>query len=239
MSLSQLKKDLKQLSDSERARNLSRFFKTGKGEYGEGDRFLGVRVPDQRKVAREHRDLPLGQVEKLLHSGIHEHRLTALLILVEKFSRASGDSGEEVYEFYLRNTEYVNNWDLVDLSAPKIVGGYLSDRPDERGVLYEFAESDSLWERRIAVLSTFAFIKDGQFQDTLIISRILLDDKQDLIHKAVGWMLREVGKADLAVEEEFLDGHYQTMPRTMLRYAIERFDDEKKRHYMQKPGANR
>ncbi|MFC1598057.1 DNA alkylation repair protein [Patescibacteria group bacterium] len=227
----ELKKEMKALGDSERAKNALWFFKTGKGEYGEGDKFLGITVPLQRKVAKKYRDLPLVEVEKLLQSPIHEHRLTALFILVDQFNKADEAGKARIYKLYLKNTKYINNWDLVDSSAHFIVGGYLLDRP--RDVLYKMARSRDLWKKRIAVLATFMFIREDDFKDALRISEILLQDEHDLIHKAVGWMLREVGNRDQATEEKFLKKHHKKMPRTMLRYAIEKFDEKKRQAYLE------
>ncbi|MBI5640472.1 MAG: DNA alkylation repair protein [Nitrospirae bacterium] len=225
-----LKNELQKLADPEKAKFLAGFFKTGKGQYGEGDIFLGINVPLQRRVAKRHPDLTLPELKELLLSRVHEHRLVALLILVEKYKRADLQVKKEIYRFYLENSASVDNWDLVDLSAPNIPGDYLLER--DRKILYVLAKSDNLWHRRIAILSTFAFIRQNQFDDTLGISEILLNDTQDLIHKAVGWMLREVGKRDQKRLETFLKRHYKKMPRTMLRYAIERFDEEKRRWYL-------
>tara|TARA_Y100000310_G_scaffold344506_1_gene457629 strand:+ start:4522 stop:5214 length:693 start_codon:yes stop_codon:yes gene_type:complete len=226
--LQNLKQDLENLADNKRKEALQRFFKTGPDQYGEGDIFLGITVPDQRKVAKKYKDLPLNQTEELLQSKIHEHRLTALLILIQKYK----ENREEIVNLYLKNTKRINNWDLVDLSAHKILGDYLLNK--EKTILYRLAKSNNLWERRIAIIATASFINNNQFQDTLEISKILLNDKQDLIHKAVGWMLREVGKRDQNLEEEFLKQHHKQMPRTMLRYSIERFSEEKRKFYMKK-----
>ncbi|MDP3987762.1 MAG: DNA alkylation repair protein [Candidatus Levybacteria bacterium] len=233
MNSESVKKDLQKLSDPKKAKILSRFFKTGKGQYGEGDIFLGIPVPNQRRVAKRYVNLPLNELEKLLNSKIHEHRLTALLILVDKYKKTRLDSArQEIFDFYLKNTKNINNWDLVDLSAPNIVGNFLLN--SNRNVLYKLANSKNLWEKRIAVLATYAFIKNNQFEDTLKISQILLKDKHDLMHKAVGWMLREVGKRNQEIEEEFLKKYYKQMPRAMLRYAIEKFSEEKRRFYLKK-----
>lgn len=232
MSVSAVKKGLQKLADPKRAKALARFFKTEKGEYGEGDKFLGIKVPEQRKVAQKYRDLDLKAIEKLLHSQIHEHRLTALLILVNKYQKADPAQQKEIYNFYLKNTPSVNNWDLVDLSAPRIVGAYLLSNKNKRNTLFILAKSKNLWKRRIAILATFAFIKNKDFDDALKIATILLHDDQDLIHKAVGWMLREIGKIDQPAEEKFLKKHSPTMPRTMLRYAIEKFDERKRKNYL-------
>jgi 3-methyladenine DNA glycosylase AlkD len=209
---------------------LSRFFKCGNGEYGEGDLFLGVMVPDQRKVAKRFSAIDFGEIQKLLKNKYHEARLTALLILVEKYER--GENKKEIYKFYLENTRHINNWDLVDLSAPKIVGEYLSDKKRERSILYKFSRSKNIWERRIATLATYTFIRKNKFVDTFRIAEILLNDKHDLIHKAVGWMLREVGNRDREAEENFLRVFRKTMPRTMLRYAIEKFPEKKREYYL-------
>jgi 3-methyladenine DNA glycosylase AlkD len=233
--LDELKKDLKALVDPLKAEILPRFFKTGKGEYGEGDVFLGVIVPNQRKVAKKYRNLPLSNIQKLLLSEIHEYRLTALFILVEQYKKASSEDKKTIAEFYIKNSKRINNWDLVDSSASYILGDYFFDR--DRSVLYKFAESSNLWERRIAIIATQEFIRKGDFKDTFKIAKILLSDKHDLIHKAVGWMLREVGNRDLQKEIDFLDQHYKTMPRTMLRYAIEKFDPQKRSFYLARVGS--
>jgi len=233
MSLNNLKKELEQLANPKQATLLQRFFKTGKGEYGEGDVFLGIKVPVQRSVAKKYKDLSLKDVQELLKSKIHEHRLIALLIMMQKFDRAEDDEKKQIFELYLKNTNNINNWDLIDLSAPNIVGNYLLDK--DRGILYKLAKSKSIWEKRISVLATFKFIANGEVKDTLAIAEILVNDKHDLIQKAIGWMLRELGKrVSQADEEKFLKKHYKTMPRTMLRYAIERFDNKKKEFYMKK-----
>lgn len=226
----QVKAELEKLSDTEHAMKLQRFFKTGKGEYGEGDVFIGVRVPDQRRIAKKYRSIPLTVVLELLRSEIHEHRLTALFILTEQFNKGDDDARQRIVDLYLCNTVYVNNWDLVDSSAHKILGVWLVDKP--RGVLYDLARSESLWERRISIISTFAFIQRNDLGDALALAGALVDDGHDLIHKASGWVLREVGKKDQSVLEEFLLEHFETMPRTMLRYAIERLPEERRRFYM-------
>jgi 3-methyladenine DNA glycosylase AlkD len=230
--LDQIKRDLTQLSNPDKAKKLSSFFKTGKGQYGEGDVFLGITVPEQRKVAKRYKDLPLKDLQILLSSKIHEHRLTALLILISKYEKADDSDKEEIFNFYLKNTENINNWDLVDVSAPKIIGEYLYNK--DKSILFELAKSNILWERRIAILSTFKFIRNNDFEDALNISRLLLHDKHDLIHKAVGWMLREIGKRDQEIEEQFLREYSTQMPRTMLRYAIEKFDENKRKFYLLK-----
>ena len=219
-----VKNDLQQYIDPEKAEFLPKFFQALPGGYGEGDKFIGVRVPDQRKVAKKHyKNLTLQEVEDLLQEPVHEYRLTALFILVYKFEKPKTDvERKEIVDLYLRNTAYVNNWDLVDASAPKILGPYLLDK--NKAVLYELAASDNLWRQRIAVIATQHFIKHGHFTDTLELAEILLHHEHDLIHKAVGWMLREVGNRDFSVEFDFLKEHYNEMPRTMLRYAIEKFE---------------
>jgi len=230
MAVEDIRKHLKKLGDKKRAKELQRYFKTGKGEYGEGDRFLGIRVPELRKLAKMHRNITLDEIEALLQSPIHEERLLALLILTLVYTNAGDYLKKRVYQFYLQHREYVNNWDLVDLSAPNIVGDYLLERDRRR--LYRLAKSKQLWDRRIAALSTFAFIKNKDFGDALQIAESLITDKEELIHKAVGWMLREIGKQDLKAEEAFLKEHYKRMPRTMLRYAIEKLPEKKREKYL-------
>lgn len=227
-----LKNNLTELSDSERKKNLQRFFKTGKGEYGEGDVFLGVKVPDVRKVGKKYRKLPLSGVSELLNSEIHEHRQVGIFILVDQYQRGNKEDQKRIAEFYLENTHRINNWDLVDSSAHKILGDYYRDKPKD--ILYKLSQSDNLWERRISVIGTFAYIPDGSFETSLTIAETLLHDPHDLIHKAVGWMLREIGKRDQNTLESFLQKHYKTMPRTMLRYSIEKLDKQKKQYYMKK-----
>jgi 3-methyladenine DNA glycosylase AlkD len=230
MTATEARKKLHALASPEVAAASARFFKTGPGQYGEGDTFVGVRVPTLRKLARESRGLPLTEIEALLHSPIHEERLLALLVLVLSVGKCDDAHREAAYAFYLSNTRHVNNWDLVDTSAPAIVGGYLRDKP--RKPLIRLAKSASLWERRIAIVATQHFIRLDQLDDTLTISRLLLGDKEDLIHKATGWMLREVGDRDESALEAFLDEHGAAMPRTMLRYAIEKFPPQKRLAYL-------
>jgi 3-methyladenine DNA glycosylase AlkD len=227
---SKIENDIQELKNPAKAKHLAGFFKTGKGEYGEGDIFLGIQVPLQRKIALKYKDASLKDIQKLLKSKFHEYRLVALLILVEK-CRKPADT-KEIVDIYLKNTKHINNWDLVDLSAPKILGEYLLRK--DRKILYKLAKSKLLWEKRIAVLSTFAFIRNMEFKDTINLSEILLNDQHDLMHKAVGWMLREVGKRNINTEEVFLKKYYKKMPRTMLRYAIEKFPPSKKQFYMKK-----
>ncbi len=229
-AVKQIRKQLTELSDATIAEHSLRFFKTGPGQYGEGDRFIGIRVPVLRKVAREHRLLDLKDVKSVLQSPIHEERLLALLVLVLQFEKGDAATRKAVYDFYIEHLTHVNNWDLVDSSAHQIVGGHLRDR--SRRPLYRWAKSNDLWERRVSIIATYAFIKDNDFDDTLAIAELLLHDDHDLIHKAVGWMLREVGNRDRAVEESFLKEHYHGMPRTMLRYAIERFPERRRKAYL-------
>jgi 3-methyladenine DNA glycosylase AlkD len=227
-------KRLKSLGNPEKAKVLSGFFKTGKGQYGEGDRFLGVTVPEQRSIAKEYRDLPFPEIEALLGSPYHEARLTGLLVLTYAFEKADEAMRKGIFSFYLANLPSINNWDLVDVTAPNIIGGYLLGKKSKRKILHQLARSENLWERRIAIVSTFAFIRNKDFADTLVIAEVLLADPHDLIHKATGWMLREVGKRNESVLKRFLDAHVPVMPRTMLRYAIERFDPEERARYLQK-----
>jgi len=230
MNAEKIKKRLKAFASREKAKVLQGFFKTGPGEYGEGDIFLGVVVPNVRKVSLEFVGTPIDEITLLLASDVHEERLLALLMLVQAFAKADDRLKKQIYDLYLANTRFINNWDLVDLSAPNIVGNYLMDK--SRKPLYSLAKSRDLWERRIAILSTYTFIKDNDHQDTLKISSMLLGDQHDLIHKATGWMLREVGKRDMSSEERFLKKYYRKMPRTMLRYAIERFPEGKRKKYL-------
>jgi 3-methyladenine DNA glycosylase AlkD len=221
---------LRRIADKDTAKALQSFFKTGPGEYGEGDVFIGIKIPPLRVLAREYEDSPFRTVSVLLRSKIHEERTLALMILVRQFARGNEELRERICNFYLAQTRFINNWDLVDGSAPYIVGPFLFER--DRKYLHVLARSNSLWEKRIAILATFYFIRQNDFSDALKISETLLADKHDLIHKAVGWMLREIGKRDAAVEESFLKKHYRRMPRTMLRYAIERFPESKRRRYL-------
>jgi 3-methyladenine DNA glycosylase AlkD len=226
MSLIDLKKELAAVADPERARNQSWFFKTAKGQYGHGDLFIGLTVPTMRRIAHRYTHFPLTAVEKLLASPIHEHRFVALEILVAQYER--GD--EAVFNFYLKHTKFVNNWDLVDTSAPYIVGRHLLTRP--RKILYRLAKSSDLWERRIAIVSTMMLIRAGEIEDTFAIAKLLLPDKHDLIHKAVGWMLREAGKQSAPALLHFLKQNYDSLPRTALRYAIERFPPSQRKRML-------
>ncbi len=256
-----LRRMLEKNANPEKAEIYQRFFKTGKGEYGEGDIFLGLTVPQTRQIAKQFSHLTFDEIKKHLSSRYHEERLTALLILVNnyqktkseknfekirkqsnfsKFSKRSlkeknkeggySNFSEEIMKFYLKNTKYINNWDLVDLTADKILGNYLFDK--DKLTLYKLAKSDNLWERRISIISTFYFIKNNQFEDALKMSKILLSDKHDLIHKAVGWMLREIGKRNRKVLENFLKQNYKNIPRTTLRYAIEKFPENLRQKYL-------
>ncbi len=233
--LSEFLADFKALANEEKAACSAWFFKTGPGQYGEGDVFLGITVPDQRKIVKKYwRELSLKDVQKLLDSKYHEHRLSGLFILVEMFKKTEKDERKKIFEFYLKNATKVNNWDLVDSSAPQIVGHYLLDKTNERKVLYSLVKSANLWEKRISIVATWQFIRNGQLKDTLQISKLLLSDSHDLIHKAVGWMLRELGKKDEGLLVEFLEKYRQKMPRTMLRYAIEKFSKERRLYFMGK-----
>jgi 3-methyladenine DNA glycosylase AlkD len=228
--LSDIENRLKHLADPETAKVLQKFFKTGPGQYGAGDVFLGIKVPPLRTLARNFEGASLKTVQALLKSKIHEKRVLALMILVQQFARGDDELRQRIYDFYLANTRFINNWDLVDGSAPYILGPYLWER--DRKQLYIFARSSSLWERRIAIVSTLYFIRQNDFADALKLTKLLLGDKHDLIHKATGWMLREIGKRNLAVEQSFLKKHCKTMPRTTLRYAIERFPESQRRDYL-------
>ncbi len=221
---------MRALGDAAIAEHSAGFFKSGKGQYGEGDRFLGIRVPVVRKQVRKFRDAPLRSVIALLRSGFHEERLLAVLLMVENYRRGDAATKQYVFEQYLAHRKQVNNWDLVDSSAHLIVGPYLESR--DRGLLYELARSQNLWDRRIAMMATFHYIRNQDFTDALEIAGILRDDEHDLIHKAVGWMLREIGNRDRAAEERFLKRHYRKMPRTMLRYAIEKFPEARRQAYL-------
>jgi 3-methyladenine DNA glycosylase AlkD len=224
--------ELRRFADDRKAADLQWFFKTGPGEYGEGDVFLGVRVPAIRAVARRHQDLPLDCSVHLLQSPVHEERLLALCILVRQYGFGNEALRRRIYRIYLENTRHVNNWDLVDSSAPQIVGFHLYKR--SRAPLFRLAKSSSMWERRIAVMSTFYFVRQMDFADTIALADLLLKDREDLIHKAAGWMIREIGNRDMAVAEAFLQDRHRIMPRIMLRYAIEKFPQDKRRRLMSK-----
>ena len=228
----QIIKDLKEVADEKLAKNYARFFKTGKGEYGEGDKFLGMRVGTIRKIAKKHKEISFDDLEKLFEGEYHEYRLAAIFILKHKYK----EDPKKVVEMYLKNLKYVNNWDLVDVSAPNIIGNYLYNQPKiiAKKTLQTLAISKNLWKRRIAIVSTFFFIRQNRFEETIEITKILLKDKHDLIHKACGWMLREVGKRNQKVLESFLDENIKKMPRTMLRYSIEKFEEGKRKSYLKK-----
>ncbi len=241
--IKQIISELESLGSFERAKHSLRFFKTGPGQYGQGDLFYGASVPEMRIISKKYKDITLDDTIVLLKNKYHECRLVALLILIEKYNDADKTKTDEnknikktIHHIYLNNTKYINNWDLVDVSAHKIVGAYIYEelKLKDTKILYEFAKSEDLWKKRISIISTFYFIRNNKFDDSLKISKILLNDKHDLMHKAVGWMLREVGKKNQKIEEEFLNKYYKIMPRTMLRYAIERFNENKKKYYMKK-----
>ncbi len=229
-TLKKLRTTLRKQARKADAEILQRFFKTGPGEYAEGDIFIGVRVPAIRRIAKEYQTLPLRDATILLKSKIHEERMLALIIFMHQYKKGTSEQQTKIYDLYMANTTHINNWDLIDVTAPHIVGAYLQDKP--RAPLYSFARSQSLWKKRIAIIATLHFIKHNDYADTLAIAEILLHDTHDLIHKAVGWMLREVGNRDLPTEETFLKKHYRTMPRTMLRYAIEKFPEKNRRRYL-------
>ncbi|MCB9359205.1 DNA alkylation repair protein [Candidatus Woesearchaeota archaeon] len=232
MKASDVEKELKSYADPTKAKLLQGFFKTGKGEYGEGDVFLGLTVPQSRSVAKKFKDLPLSEITEILQSKYHEVRLVAVLLLVHLYQTGDSAMKKKVYDFYIKNAKKMNNWDFVDLSAHKIVGDYLLDK--DKKILYKLVKSSNLWERRISIISTMHFISKNKYDDSIHISEILLEDKHDLIHKAVGWTLREVGKKDVKVLEKFLDKYSKRMPRTMLRYSIEKFSEKKRKHYMKR-----
>jgi 3-methyladenine DNA glycosylase AlkD len=230
LKLLNLRKELKTKANPQKAKILQKFFKTGPGEYGQGDIFLGVTMPEIRKLIKKYSNLELEKTIKLLKSKIHEERMLALLILINKFQNQN--NRKKIYNLYLKNIKHINNWDLVDLSAYKIIGDYLLGKP--RLILYKLAKSKNLWQKRISIIATFSFIKNNDFEETLKIAEILLKDKNDLIHKAVGWMLREVGKRNIKKEKKFLDKHLKKMPRTMFCYAIEKFPEKERKQYLKK-----
>lgn len=230
MNTSAIHADFNKLANPEQAGHLQRFFKTGKGEYGEGDIFLGIKVPEVRKLVRKYKTVPLSTIQEFMKSKYHEERLFSVLSMVLRFEKGTPETRRMVFDLYVQNIRYVNNWDLVDLSAHQIIGGYLADK--NRQLLYDLAVSEDLWKRRIAIISTFYFIRRTDFEDTLKLAAILRKDKEDLIHKAVGWMLREVGNRNFKTEEGFLKVYYRELPRTMLRYAIEKFPEDKRQAYL-------
>lgn len=228
--LSSLLRELHQHANKQIGAHSQKFFKTGAGEYGEGDIFIGVRVPTLRKMAKKYRALSPDELQELLTSKVHEQRLLALIIMVEQYKRGTREERTFLFQLYINHTDFINNWDLVDTSVHHIVGHYLVK--NEKTLLKQWAVSKSVWERRMAIMATFHFIRKGSFDQTILISEMLLNDEHDLIHKAVGWMLREVGNRDLACEESFLKKYYKKMPRTMLRYAIEKFEPRKRKQYL-------
>ncbi len=232
MSYREIELLLEKLANPQNATHMQRFFKTGPGQYGEGDRFLGIKIPELRKLAAEFKSLPLDDCRSLLQSEFHEERMLALFLLIRHYKKGNPDTKTTIYKMYMDNTRYIDNWDLVDSSAMHIVGHYLKDKDHE--ILIQMARAGDLWQRRIAVIATFTYIKASSYDTALKIIEILVNDPHDLIQKATGWMLREIGKRDLQTEEDFLDAHAATMPRTMLRYAIEKFPPEKRKHYLSK-----
>jgi 3-methyladenine DNA glycosylase AlkD len=236
MSAKAVQKEIRALGSKERAKDYSWFFKTGPGQYGEGDRFLGVSMPDIRKVVKGFRELSFSDIKTLLKSTWHEERMAGLLILVLQYQKTNdAQEKQDIFDFYLANRVAINNWDLVDVTTPHIVGTHLLSRPKkERSFLYDFARSENMWERRIAMLATFPFIRERKFTDALAIAEILLGDTEDLLHKAVGWMLREIGKQDEEALKQFLEKHVHHMPRTTLRYAIEKFPEKERKMWLKK-----
>jgi len=225
------REEIRALADKEIAQHSLRFFKTGKGEYGYGDIFLGVRAPKIRLIAKKHIDISIADMKTLIQSKYHEERLLGLIILVNKYSKnRDKKTRNQLYKIYVSSFKYINNWDLVDVTCPHVIGKHLMDK--DRSILYTWAKTEDLWTKRIAIVSTHCFIRKNELKDTFKIAEILLHDTHDLIHKAVGWMLREAGKRDIEKEEDFLKKHYRTMPRTMLRYAIERFPEPKRQKYL-------
>lgn len=232
MTASFILNELLSVANPEKAVFLQRFFKTGPGQYAEGDVFLGLVVPLTRSIAKANKQTPLSELQLLIESKYHEARLCALLIVVEKFKKASEAEREMLYEFYFRNARFINNWDLVDVTCPHVVGTYLLDK--DRSRLYELAKSDLLWEQRIAIVSTVTFIRNRQYDDTLALAEMLMMHNHDLMHKAVGWMLREVGKKDREALTDFLELHATELPRTALRYAIEHYPEEQRQYFLKK-----
>lgn len=232
MTAKNIKQQLLAFGNPEKAEHAQYFFKTGKGQYGEGDCFIGCTVPETRSVAKANKNLSFPELKKLLDDEMHECRFCALIILIDQFKKVGEDARKKIVDFYLSNTHRINNWDLVDVSAYSLLGEWLLDK--DRSILYKLAESDNLWEQRIAVVSTMAFIRKDDFTDTVQLSEKLLSHRHDLMHKACGWMLREAGKRDEKILIAFLDAHSRIMPRTMLRYAIEKLSPEQQQHYMRK-----
>lgn len=230
--LKELSKELDKNSNPEKAKILQGFFKTGKGEYGEGQIFLGIDTPTKRKIAKQYSDLNLIEIKKLLESNIHDKKFIALIILEDRYKKGDEKIKKDVFDFYLKNIEYINNWDLIDISCYKIIGDYIIDK--KRDILYDLIKSKNLWKKRIAVISCYAFIKKNDFKDIIKISEKLLEDKHDLIHKAIGWMLREVGNRNKNILIKFLNKNYNKMPRTMLRYSIEKFPEKERKKWLNK-----
>lgn len=230
MHLAQLQQELIQLANPQQQAILQRFFKTGVGEYGAGDVFLGIKVPVQRQLAKKYQNLPLSDIETLLQSHYHEYRFTALILLTTRYLKSDESTKIAIFNSYLKHIDSVNHWDLVDLSAPAIIGQHLLDKP--RWLLYQLVQTDHLWHKRIAMVATLTFIKQGEFAETLQLAEHLLHEQHGLLHKASGWMLREVGKRDTVVLENFLQRFHHAMPRTMLRYAIEKFDEQRRNFYL-------
>jgi 3-methyladenine DNA glycosylase AlkD len=243
MTLEKIRKKLHKKSNKNKAKILQRFFKTGKGEYGEGDVFLGVTIPRIREITKKF-EINMKEIRELLKSKVHEERMLGTLFLVKEYEKTKKEKNEKemkrIFEFYLKNIKSFNNWDLIDLSAPKIIGDYLLENKNERKILYELSNLnkgkgfEDLWKKRIAIVSTWTFIRNNEFKDTIKIAKKYLKEEHDLLHKATGWMLREVGKKNKKILLDFLDKYYREMPRTMLRYAIERLDKNKKEYYMKK-----
>ena len=227
-----LRNEIKKSANPQKVKILQKFFKTGNGQYGEGDIFIGLMVPESRKISKKYLNLTFKEISILLSSKIHEERLICLLILVDKFKKATQNEQEKFFRFYIKHAKKVNNWDLVDLSAPNILGTYLLGTPN-RQILYKLARSDNIWKKRISIIATLTFIRNAQFDDTLRLAEILIFDNNDLIHKAVGWMLREVGKRDEILLEQFLEKYCKVMPRTTLRYAIEKFSKQKRKNFLE------
>ena len=236
ITANKIKKRLRSKASAKKAADLRWFFKTGPGEYGDGDKFLGVVVPNIRAAIKDCREISFGELPKLFNSPFHEERLAGALILVNNFTKAGVAERKKIYKFYIKNIPRINNWDLVDLSAPTIVGGYLlgTSSKEKQRVLAELSNSKNMWERRVAILATFLFIREGKFNETLRLAKKYLADEEDLMHKATGWMLREVGKRDVKILKKFLEQHADIMPRTMLRYAIEKFSPAERKYFLNK-----
>ena len=224
--------ELKSMANPEKVAYLQRFFKTGPGEYAEGDLFLGLMNPQTRSIAKANKSLPISELQILLENRYHEARLCALVIATERYKRAKPVEKKELYDFFIKNTRYINNWDLIDDTCPHVIGEYLLDK--DRSILYKFAKSKNLWEQRIAIISSRTFVRNGDFKDTIVLAEMLIDHKHDLMHKAVGWMLREIGKRDKETLSEFLEKYATKMPRTALRYAIEHYPEPERQYFLKK-----